>query len=84
MPRRKWKIKRFLENEELLTEDQDTDSREPEILQKLLPACVSENKWKQTKEIYQITLAAEPKRKKNVFVLKFCNDNSSISPSLWP
>jgi len=35
-----------LENEEVLTEDQDSDSREPEILQRLLPACVSENKWK--------------------------------------
>lgn len=51
-----------MENEEVLTEDQDTDSKEPEILQRLLPACVSENKWKQTKEIYLVTLAAELKR----------------------
>jgi len=55
-----------VENEEVLTEDQDTDSREPEILQRLLPACVSENNWKQTKEIYQVTLAAKPKRERKM------------------
>lgn len=55
-----------MENEEVLTEDQDTDSKEPEILQRLLPACVSENKWKQTKQIYLVTLAAKLKRKRKM------------------
>lgn len=69
-----------MENEEVLTEDQDTDSRGPEILQKLLPACVSENKWKQPKEIYQVTLATELKREqKNVFILKFFNYKASAA-----
>lgn len=55
-----------MENEEVLTEDQDTDSREPEILQRRLPAYITENKWKRTKEIYQVTWAAEPKRERKM------------------
>lgn len=81
MPRRKWKIKRFLENEEVLTEDQDIDSKEPEILQRLLPACVSENKWKQTKEIYPVTLAAKLKRERKMCL--FLNFVSTVPQQLF-